>query len=253
MPTQNEEYPLKQSDDFLKVLEHTFRQIKPSWEAFLLNITTFVLLFIIPIVTIITLLVAIGGMQLITMSSNGSISLENINAASGVLGVLMVIGGALLILYTTVASIVTEFASVRGEKLSLPQALNRSQPYILPVLGLFLLSTLLIVAGLILFIIPGLYAMFLLVFAAYILIDRNLGVIEAMKESFQFSKQNWKLVLAWLILQAIINIPASIVPVLGNLLTFALSIAYLCLPVIIYLAVQQPVIKKKGTQLKKTP
>lgn len=50
------------------------------------------------------------------------------------------------------------------------------------------LSTLLIMAGLSLFIVPGIWVMIKLVFSEYLLVLRGLGPLEAMRESFKMSK-----------------------------------------------------------------
>lgn len=50
------------------------------------------------------------------------------------------------------------------------------------------LSTLLIMAGLSLFIVPGVWVMIKLVFSEYLLVLRGLGPLEAMRESFKMSK-----------------------------------------------------------------
>jgi hypothetical protein len=50
------------------------------------------------------------------------------------------------------------------------------------------LSTLLIMAGLSLFVVPGVWVMIKLVFSEYLLVLRGLGPLEAMRESFKMSK-----------------------------------------------------------------
>ncbi|MDD1015495.1 YciC family protein [Pseudomonas rubra] len=58
-----------------------------------------------------------------------------------------------------------------------------------------MLSSLLIVAGAALFIIPGIWVMIHLVFAEYVLVLRGLPPIEAMRESFKLSTGNfWRIV-----------------------------------------------------------
>ena len=67
------------------------------------------------------------------------------------------------------------------------------QPF-LKFLGASILTTLAIVIGLVLFIVPGIIAMLFFMFSTLIVIDRGLGPIEAMKESMRITEGNrWPL------------------------------------------------------------
>ena len=67
------------------------------------------------------------------------------------------------------------------------------QPF-LKFLGASVLTTLAIVIGLALFIVPGIIAMLLFMFSTFIVIDRGLGPTEAMKESMRITAGNrWPL------------------------------------------------------------
>jgi hypothetical protein len=69
------------------------------------------------------------------------------------------------------------------------------------------LSTLLIMAGLSLFIVPGVWVMIKLVFSEYLLVLRGLGPLEAMRESFKMSKGH---VVRILICVLFVYIPLSV-------------------------------------------
>ncbi|MNE12724.1 hypothetical protein D3C80_1055390 [compost metagenome] len=68
-----------------------------------------------------------------------------------------------------------------------------------------MLSSLLIMAGAALFIIPGIWVMIHLVFAEYVLVLRGLAPIEAMRESFKLSTGNF-----WRIFSCILGVLAPL-------------------------------------------
>jgi len=69
------------------------------------------------------------------------------------------------------------------------------------------LSTLLIMAGLSLFIIPGVWVMIKLVFSEYLLVLRGLGPLDAMRESFKMSRGHLTRILVCVL---IVYIPLSL-------------------------------------------
>jgi uncharacterized membrane protein len=69
------------------------------------------------------------------------------------------------------------------------------------------LSTLLIMAGLSLFVVPGVWVMIKLVFSEYLLVLRGLGPLDAMRESFKMSKGH---VVRILVCVLFVYIPLSI-------------------------------------------
>ena len=91
-------------------------------------------------------------------------------------------------------------------------------------LGLKILTTVIVVVGLILVIIPGVIAALALMFATYLLIDRNLGPIEAMKESVRITKgHRWQLFLLAISLVGL-NILGAIALLVGLLVTVPVSL-----------------------------
>ncbi|MBI5003769.1 DUF975 family protein [Candidatus Kaiserbacteria bacterium] len=87
-----------------------------------------------------------------------------------------------------------------------------------------ILVSFLVIAGLILLIVPGLILVTLFAFVKLLVIDRNLGPIEAMKESVQITRGH-RLDLFLLILSLIaINILGAIALLIGLLLTVPVSV-----------------------------
>jgi len=173
----------------------------------------------------------------------------DVTATAIIFGVIAGVGIAILLVLLSIATIIAQLASVRGEKISFKEVVNQAQPFFWRFLGLGILSILTVVAGLILLIIPGIVLAFWLIFASYIMVDKNTGVIVAMKASIALTRKNWKVALALVAVQFIIQIPSALIPSLGSIATTALSIAYFCLPAILYLRITND--KKAATQTPK--
>lgn len=225
--TSNNDYPTKQSDSFFDVLGNTFRLISRSWEAFKLNAQAFILLYVVPTIAV-TIGVAILGRAFRDNSFASDLDATKLAAA-----IVAGIGIAIIACILTIASIVLQLASARGKKLSATDALSSAMSLLPNFIVMAILSALIILGGFVLLILPGFLAIFFLVFASYFLVDKNLRPIDAMRASYEMTKRNWKIVLALIFVQVIIQLPGEIGPI-GTLITVGLGIAYLCLPAILY-------------------
>lgn len=87
-----------------------------------------------------------------------------------------------------------------------------------------ILVGLIVVVGFILIIIPGLFALSLFAFTKYIVIDKNMGPIEAMKESIRITKGHRLEVLLLIALAIVINIIGMLPLMLGLLVTIPVTI-----------------------------
>lgn len=220
--------PTRQEDDFFNILGNIFKLINKSWEALLLNLGTFILVYILPFIIIFAALMLWAG----SLWANGDSN--SFSALSIVLGIIVVIGISVLLVLLSIATLIAQLASVRGKKISFQEVISQAQPFFWKFVGLGILSALVVIAGFILFIIPGFLAIFFLIFSSYLMVDKNLGVVDSMKGSYELVKQNWKVILALFLLQLIVQIP-SIVPIVGPIIATVLGIAYFCLPAILYL------------------
>jgi hypothetical protein len=88
-----------------------------------------------------------------------------------------------------------------------------------------ILVVILIFAGLILFIIPGLIILSRLVFAPFITINRNVGVVEALNESWSMTKGYAWTIFTTILFSLVLSLP-SIIPIVGELISTVLVIAY---------------------------
>lgn len=227
----NSEFPTRQEDDFFTVVGNAFQLIKQSWEAFKLNAWTFIALMLAPAVLAMILFfpLVFGGM----VASGGGDDSGLLAGVGGIFMLLLFVLFFVLVVMLGVASVVTQLASVRGNKITVGEAFNLSKPLFVPVVVLAILSSLVIFAGLILLIIPGLLAMFFLMAAPFYVVDKKMGASDAMKASYELIKANWKVAAAFVVVNIVISIP-SYVPVIGSLISTALSIAYFCLPAILW-------------------
>lgn len=214
--------------DFFDTTGVLFKAIKESFEALKLNIGTFLGLVLIPLALFVIALPFVF-LPLLTNSKGGTI-------ASVILAIAVFIFVLAVSLVFLPAIVQTQIASVKGQKVGFEHAFNKAKPYVLRFIGLGFLSAIVIILGLILFIVPGLLAIFFLSFAPYILVDKNIGVVESMKASYELVKQYWKVTLGLLVVNFVIQLPGY-VPVIGQLATFALSIAYFCLGALVYVKI----------------
>lgn len=232
------EYPTKQTDDFWTVLANAFKLIGASWDAVKLNIATFAVVYLLPL----ALMPVMAAGVFVVFLSSGALKDDNFTVPTNIItiaiGAFLVIGILVLSIFLYIASIQTQIASAKGIKISPSQALKQSKPFFWKFILLGVLAAGIIFTGLVLLIIPGLLAIFFLNYASYVLVDKNGSAKEAIIESFQLTKRNWKIVLSYFVLQIFISAVNGLT-IVGSIVSIALSIAYLCLPAILYLRMQQ--------------
>lgn len=248
----HQDNPTKQSDDFFTILGNQFKLIGFSWNAFRLNFLTFVAIYLLPFILVSAALLAWIPNDIVTAEGtlNEAVAkefVENINvnaAAAAVLGLLIV--GSVLGL----ANIATQLQSVQGKKISVVDAIERAWPLLPKLIGLALLGLLVTALVIASFALPGIgvfliipailafaLAAFLFSLTLYVMVDKASGPIESVKRSFYLVKRNWKIVLAYLILSLIISLPNTLLGNFGGFISMLLSIAYLCLPALLYLRI----------------
>jgi hypothetical protein len=111
---------------------------------------------------------------------------------------------------------------IRGVNLNFNESLTLGRRYALRLLGLWLVTGLVILVGLLLLIVPGIFMIKRYILSPYYLVDKNLGIFEAMnqsaKDAKQFSGPVWGMLGVMLLLSL-----AGIIPIIG----WAASIAQL--------------------------
>lgn len=210
-----------ETDDFAGAVVSAFKLIDKSWDAFKLNWVTFVVLLLIPMAlawaAIFGIVAALAGDSLFTT-------------------LLAVLIGAVIVVVACLLApmlVATQLASARGKKLDVQGAFDKAKAVIFPFIGLAIVAAVAIAVGLVLLIVPGVLIAFFLTFAAYVLVDKKVGIVAAIKGSFELVKENWQWVIALILVNIVISAVAY-VPIVGWIASVVLTIAYLCLPAIIY-------------------
>ncbi|MEI6237749.1 MAG: hypothetical protein WCP03_04075, partial [Candidatus Saccharibacteria bacterium] len=213
-----------QDQDFIDILTNTFKLIGASWEALKLNFWTLTLVTIVPL--FVFLLAIPFAFVPILVDGNGRILTIALAVAAFVAAIFLA-----CLFFPAVT--ITQLESVRGNKVGFKEVFDRSKGMALPYLGLAIIVGLTILFGFVLLIIPGLIAIFMLSMAMFIYVDKKPGVIEAYKQSFALVKENILIVLAMFVVNIGVS-AVSNVPFIGWIISLVLSVAYFCLPAIIY-------------------
>lgn len=231
--------------DFFEKVGYVFSIIKPSWEAFKLNWSTFVILWVLPVLLIL-LLIPLFILPALSDSTAWS-------AATGLLafiGVLLAIFVALLL---WPAMTYTQLASVKQQKVAVDQALKESKDVILQFILAGLLFVLIVVTPLLvsimltivligLLLLPfaiawAIVAPFFLILVPFLIINKRIGAIDAIKNSFELAKKYWQWVLAVYVVLFALNIGVNLVswiPILGFVVAVGVGVAYFCMPAYVY-------------------
>ncbi len=235
--------PASEPDFFGKIGE-AFQLINASWDALKLNISTFILVVLVP--ALVVMAASLFFLLPAFFSENGS---NTATALSSFVAFIVMVAALVVALIFLPAITITQLASARGKKVAFGEVFEESKQFVLRYIGLVLLGALvagapLILSFLLIFVIIGIFLIplavawamvvaFFLVVAPFILIDKNLGVVDSIKASYELTKKHWQWVLAIFVVNFVIGLP-QIVPVIGWVISLVLSIAYFCLPAIIY-------------------
>jgi uncharacterized membrane protein len=115
----------------------------------------------------------------------------------------------------------------------LAQLFEVGKKYWLKLFGMALAIGVLTLLGLILLIIPGLIVIRRYFLAPYVMIDKDLSISEAMKESARLSKPHSGYIWSIIGVTILLSLP-SIIPVLGTVIAFLLSALYSVAPALRY-------------------
>jgi uncharacterized membrane protein len=144
--------------------------------------------------------------------------LANSPRVSGMLDTILVIIGWVLSLLMSIGMIKITLAFVDGVKAPW-QELFRHYTYLVKYVVASILYGLIVAAGLVLFVIPGIYLALKYQFAIYLIVDKNLGIFEAFGRSGQMTiGVKWQL-LGWFIVQTLLNIVGALLLGIGLLVT----------------------------------
>jgi membrane-anchored glycerophosphoryl diester phosphodiesterase (GDPDase) len=122
-----------------------------------------------------------------------------------------------------------ELRSSRGENPSFSVLFADAKKYWLRLLGVFILMGIIIGVGLILLIVPGIIAIKRLLYAPYMMIDKDLGIVDSLNASNELSKKHSNYTWAAfgvMILIALIAGFISALPFIGWLIGAVVAVAY---------------------------
>ena len=203
-------------------LPSAFNLFGPSIKALQTNLATFVWLVLTPFLFVIGLVIAIT----LTTPDPAQSSPDPVAAFITFL-VMIAVGVGSVVL--SVALLVAVLKGAQGHRVSYTDALRLGLRFSLRYVGLMILFFLALFVGFMLFIVPFFFVMQRFFLAPYYMIDRNLGPIQAMKQSARdakrFSSGVWGLVGVSLLVEV-----AAMVPIIGWLV----SILYYGAPAVRY-------------------
>lgn len=103
----------------------------------------------------------------------------------------------------------------------------------LRLLGLGIITALVLIAGFVLLIIPGIILLWRLFLAPYILIDKNADIMTALSDSWNMTKGYGWPVYSILLFSFVLALP-GVIPIVGSLVSFVLGVAYAVAPALRY-------------------
>lgn len=148
-----------------------------------------------------------------------------------------IIGGGLLAFvifasinfFFVVMGISLQLKTAGGKKPDLNELFADGKKYFFPMLGLIIVLTVVIAIGFILLIVPGIIAIGRLAMAPFVMIDKKVGIEEALRRSNKLGKKYFGEVWAVIGVTILISILSGIIsgiPLLGPLAGTAIGIAY---------------------------
>ncbi len=146
-------------------------------------------------------------------------SIEMVAGKESVIAGLLNLAISTLVDLGVVATVLKVYDSVESVSLS---NLWHPQQY-LPYLGATLLTAVIVVVGLILLIVPGIIAAVTLLFVKFLVVDRKLGPVEALKESARITKGHRMTLFLFVLAIAVINIIGAILLLIPLLVTIPVS------------------------------
>lgn len=201
-----------------------------AWGVNIWTYTLTTILIFIPIIVLVIIAMA----QLFVRNSMNTRSASNpgLNITSVILVVISVLAIIALGVIITGASIKIQLDSARGTKLGFREALAAGRKYGLRLVGLGILVGLIVLVGFILLIVPGVFMMKRYLLSPYYLVDKDMGITEAMRacaaDSKTYSSAIWGLLGVLLLFSVIGDIPliGLVGSILALLYAFAPAVRY---------------------------
>jgi hypothetical protein len=167
-----------------------FDLFKPSINGIILNIKTFLFLIFAPVLP---LAIAVPFFIL-----SASIDIRAVEIAGFVLCIILLVASVVLMLLTAPGLYVTHLASVRGQVVEPMAAFREGRKHFWRFIGASILQALIFIVAFIALIIPLFFMMRRYTLVQYYVIDKNMGVMDALSasaaDSLTFKSPMWGLV-----------------------------------------------------------
>lgn len=149
------------------------------------------------------------------------------------LGIVFFLVLAILSIIIETMTYTLELEGSKGEKPSLQHLFEVAKKYWLRIFGLLLAIGFLTLIGLILLIVPGLIVIRRYFLAPYVMIDKDLSISEAMRESARLTKINTGAIWGIIGVMFLIGL-LSVIPLVGPLVSFGVGVLYSVAPALRY-------------------
>lgn len=212
-----------------------FSLISKSWEAVQRNIVVFGILFIPTAISTILGLVSNKGSEKSYTAAFNSIGNGSTASLAGFVGGIAAVGLLFFAVGVVVQalSVVAQLRASEGKTVSFGQVWDEGKSYIFRILGLSIVTGLLIVLGFICLIVPGVIALRRYFLAPYLLVDKNLGIGEAMKQSAAISKPFSGSIYGVIGVTILLSL-TGIIPVVGSIIGALAGVVYSVAPALRY-------------------
>jgi len=131
----------------------------------------------------------------------------------------------------------TYLQTAKNKRVELSDAFRESYKYFWPLIGTALLSGLIIIIGFILFIIPGVIMLRRYLLAPFYVMDRKMGVTEAMETSAKESKEFSSSVYGIIGVNVFFGL-IGVIPIIGQIIGAILQILYSVAPALRYFEIK---------------
>jgi hypothetical protein len=142
-------------------------------------------------------------------------------AGAGILVVLFVVASIVLALMNVILTV----RAAQNKTVDLGEVWEEFKAKAWRLIGVEILFGLIVVVGLILLIIPGIYFIGRLIMAPFILVDQNTSIREAINRSWDLTKDKWAHVYTVILFGIVLSLP-NIVPIIGPFVAFVLTFLY---------------------------
>ena len=139
-----------------------------------------------------------------------------------ILATLISLAFTVLTLFLEIGFIKIVLKLVDGQKAEF-QELWAYPQYLLRMIGASIVYGLIVVAGLILLVVPGIYLALRLQFYSYYIVDKNAGALDSLKMSWKVTEGNVFNLFLFMLLLIVINIAGAIALLVGLLITIPVS------------------------------